>query len=138
MGRHRIHVSRAEHGFSGGPRWADPYYCEWSVVVGDRIRRLRKAREWSLRELASHVERPGGRPCSAGYLSRIERGWASAPLYVYLVVADALGVAPGRLLGPDDAEREVDQAEEMLLAVLQKLEMDPAEAVARLVREPQL
>jgi hypothetical protein len=84
------------------------------------------------------VERPGGRPYSAGYLSRIERGWASAPLYVYLVVADALGVAPGRLLGPDDAEREVDQAEEMLLAVLQKLELDPAEAVARLVREPQL
>jgi transcriptional regulator with XRE-family HTH domain len=136
MGRHRVDVRRNEHGYGGGPGWADPYYCDWAVVVGDRIRRLRKAREWSLAELARRVRRPVSTELlcsySAGYMSRIERGWASAPLYVYLTIAGVLEVDPWKLLGPDDAQREVQQPEHTLLEVLRRLEIEPAEAIARL------
>ena len=121
-----------EHGFPGGPRWSDPYYCEWAVVVGDRVRRLRKARALTLVELARLVERPQGGNYSAGYISRLERGWGTAPLYTYLAIADVLEVPPGRLLGPDDAEKQVTDAELTLVIFTRRLRLTPAEAIARI------
>lgn len=118
-------------GYQGGPRWADPYFCEWSVVVGDRIRRLRNTRGLTLVQLSRLVEKPGGGGYSPGYISRLERGWATAPLYVYLAIADVLQVAPGRLLGPDDAQREVTEAEMTLVKVARRLGLTPDEAIGR-------
>ncbi len=107
MGRHRLNVRSFDHGYRGGPRWSDPYHCEWSVVVGDRIRRLRNARSLTLGEMTDLVAKPDGDGrYSAGYLSRLERGNAGAPLYVYLAIAVAFDLSPGRLLGADDAERD--------------------------------
>src|SRR2546425_12466810 len=103
MGRHPTQVSSLATGYRGGPRWLDPYHREWAVVVGDRVRRLRRAADLTLHQLSGMVKKPEGGFYSAGYFSRLERGWAVAPLYVYLMVADALQVDPGRLLGPDDA-----------------------------------
>ena len=134
MGRHRINVRPLEIGYLGGPRHADPYYCEWAVVVGDRVRRLRKAEELSLDGLCRLIHRPDGGRYSAGHLSRLERGYASAPLYFHLLLADALGVDPGRLLGPDDAQREVAEAEMTLLLFLRTADIAPHEAIARLAR----
>jgi transcriptional regulator with XRE-family HTH domain len=130
MGRHPTNVSSFWR--PGGPRWADPYYREWAVVVGDRIRRLRQDRGWSLAELRAQVWKPEGGHYSAGYFSRLERGWGSAPLYVYIVVAEALGVDPGVLLGPDEVQRDHTPAEGVLLRFLERAEIDPEEAIARL------
>ena len=131
-GRHRIHARRTEQGYWGGPRWPDPTYCEWAVVVGDRVRRLRRARDMTLISFAHTVYRPDGGHYSAGYFSRLERGWASAPMYVYLAVADALGVEPGALLGSDDVEKDVSDAEMTMVRCLRRLRIAPDEALVRL------
>jgi transcriptional regulator with XRE-family HTH domain len=102
------------------------------VVVGDRIRRLRQARGWALHELARRVRKHEGGHYSAGYFSRLERGWASAPLYVYLVIAGALEVEPGVLLGPDEVQRELAPEEAVLLRLLRRSGIEPGDAIARL------
>lgn len=135
MGRHKIYVNGLSHGF-GGPRWSDPYHCEWSIVVGDRIRRLRNRRGLTLKGLCELVTKPEGGHYSIGYLSRLERGWASAPLYLYLALADALGVEAGRLLGPDDAARSVSEAEMTLVRYMRRLDLSP-DAVLASIAHPQ-
>jgi len=47
-------------------------------------------------------------------------------------VADALDVEPGRLLGPDEAQREVSGAEMALVDLVRRLGLSPAEAIVRL------
>ena len=131
-GKGAVYVRGVATGYKGGPGWADPYHCEWSIVVGDRVRRLRRARGWTLYDLRHAVAKPEGGRYSVSTISRLERGWASAPLYVYLAVADALGVEPGRLLGPDDAEREVTEGEMTMLRVLRRTRIHPHEALVRL------
>lgn len=134
MGRHPTRVSSLQTGYRGGPRWNDRYHCEWSTVVGDRVRRLRNGRGLSLVQLADLVEKPEGGSYSAGYFSRLERGWASAPLYVYLAIAVVLEVDPGRLLGSDDAQKPITEAEMTLVRFLREADMAPHEALARFVR----
>ena len=134
MGRHRTHWQR--YWRPGGPRWSDPYYAEWGVVVGDRVRRLRQDRDWRLQDLAFQVEKPEGGCYSAGYFSRLERGWTSAPLLVYLRIAEAFEVEPGKLLGPDDVQREVSAEESVLLDFLAGSGIPPGEAIARLAAQP--
>jgi hypothetical protein len=79
-------------------------------------------------------QRPDGGHYSPGFLSRLERGWASPPLWVYIVLAERFDVAPGRLLGPDDVAMEISEAEVTLLRLLRRLRIEPDEAIARLVR----
>lgn len=102
------------------------------MVVGERIRRLRRDREMSLVRLADAVEKPGGGTYSAGYFSRIERGWASAPLWVYIATATALDVKPWRLLGPEEVQKEVTDAELTLIQFLRRKGLAPHEALVRL------
>lgn len=90
---------RRPYKYPRGP--ADPYYCEWGMVVGGRIRRRRREREMTLQDLTEEIHRPEGGRHSIGYLSRLERGSASAPLYTYVAIAEALDVDAGLLLGPD-------------------------------------
>ncbi|CAA9498402.1 MAG: hypothetical protein AVDCRST_MAG45-1134 [uncultured Solirubrobacterales bacterium] len=132
--RSGIYVSGLAHGYRGVPRWRDPYHCEWSIIVGDRVRRIRRAKDLTLRNVSDLLYRPYGGQYSVASLSRLERGWASSPLYVYLAVADVLEVEPGRLMGPDDAERPVSEPEAALLSLLRRAEMTPDEAIARLFR----
>ena len=96
MPRYQTNVSSVRR--KDGPRWSDPYYLEWAIVVGDRIRRLRRERDWSLVDLARRVTKPEGGYYSAGHFSRLERGWASAPVYaeqrLLLRVLDEAGIEP--------------------------------------------
>ena len=131
MGRHQTNVGMLPGSYDGA-RWGNGYRCEWAAVIGDRIRRLRKERDWSLRHLAVAVSKPEGGHYSAGYFSRLERGWASAPLYAYLAIADALEVAPGILLGADEATKEVSAQQRVLLDFLEAAGIGPGEALARL------
>lgn len=110
MGRHRIFFGTEARGRIT-PGWVRPYYTDWSGVIGGRVRRLRQARGLTLVELAGQLDRPGGHGYSGDFLSRLERGWGSAPVHVYLNLAEVLGVDPGRLLGPDDCQMDASEAE---------------------------
>jgi transcriptional regulator with XRE-family HTH domain len=134
MGRNRLHSPSMQRAYRGGNSSMDPYWCDWAAVVGDRVRRLRQARNMRLIDLAIAVWKPEGGHYNPGYFSRLERGWASAPLYVYLAVADALGVDAGVLLGPDAASLEVNDAEATLLGCLRSLGIAPHEAIAALMK----
>jgi transcriptional regulator with XRE-family HTH domain len=130
MTRRPFRFDPARDGYrSAGP---DPYWCDWGVVVGNRIRRLRQARDMVLNDLCQVVDKPDGGRYTPGFFSRLERGWASGPLATYVNVADAFEVEPGRLLGPDDVQREVTEAEMTLLSVLRRMGLRPDEVIARL------
>jgi hypothetical protein len=47
-------------------------------------------------------------------------------------VAEALEVEPGRLLGPDDVQLEISEAEMTLVDLVRRIRISPAEAIARL------
>ena len=135
MGRHQT-LDGPTRGRRDGPRWSDPYFCEWSQVVGGRVRRLRLDRGWSLSDLAERVRKPEGGAYTGGYFSRLERGWASAPLYVYLAIAETLEVDPGKLLGEDEVGRETTASERALLGFVEAAGLAPEQAIVRLAGLP--
>jgi transcriptional regulator with XRE-family HTH domain len=134
MGKRRYRFDPLRSGYPRSMGRQDPYHCEWGVIVGDRIRRLRRDRDMTLYELCAAVDKPDGGHYTAGFFSRLERGWASGPLVTYVEVAAQFGIEPGRLLGPDDAQREVTQAEMTLISVLRQMRLPPDEAIVRLAR----
>ena len=105
-------------------------------MVGDRIRRLRRDRDLTLVELSWKVEKPNGKTFSPGHISKIERGWANAPLSTYLAIAAGLEVAVWRLLGPEEVQKEVTDAELTLIQFLRHVDLPPHEALARLAGAP--
>jgi transcriptional regulator with XRE-family HTH domain len=101
-------------------------------VVGGRIRRLRRQRAMTLHALGSSIGKDEGRKpgyYSGGFISRLERGRASAPLYVYLAIADVLEVDAGALLGPESVAMDVTEAETVLLRWLRATGTEPHEAI---------
>jgi transcriptional regulator with XRE-family HTH domain len=114
---------RAPKGAAG---WIDHQRCDWTIVVGDRVRRLRRDRGMTLVQLGTAAG------FSPGYVSKIERGWANAPLSAYLALAGGLEVAPWRLLGPEEVQKEVTDGELTLIQYLRHVELAPHEALARL------
>jgi transcriptional regulator with XRE-family HTH domain len=103
---------------------------EWSEVVGGRVRKLREERGWFLWQLAERVVRPDGARYSIATFSRLERGAAGSPFYVYLQLARALDIAPGRLLGEDSAVLPAGESELTLLRTLRIMGVSPPEALA--------
>jgi transcriptional regulator with XRE-family HTH domain len=130
MGRHLTSIRSVG---DPGPEWSRRYRCEWGEVVGGRVRRLRVAHGLTLAQMAGSFQRPDGGHYSPGFLSRLERGWASPPLWVYVVLAERFGVEAGRLLGPDHVATEFGEAELTLLRLARRLRIEPDEAIARLV-----
>jgi transcriptional regulator with XRE-family HTH domain len=146
MGRHRINYDwlwnsgREVKSFRGEDidtlhRWELMYRTPYSEMVGARIKRARSARELTQGQLLERVERPRGGTYSTGLLSRIEKGHASSPLYVYLHVAKALELEPGRLMGSDETQKPISEAEMTLVRFLRHLGQAPDEAIARLARD---
>jgi transcriptional regulator with XRE-family HTH domain len=131
MGRHQTRVSGI--GLGDGDGWSKWYRLEWGEVVGHRIRRLRQARGWKIRDLQERVAKPQGGSYSGGYFSRVERGWTSPPMYVYIRIAEALEIPPGQLLGVEEFDREYSREQVLLLEVVERLGLAPDEAIARLV-----
>ncbi len=116
-----------------GPAWGSRYRMEWAQVVGRRVRALRQQREMTIHELAQEIERADGRPYSASFVSRLERGWASPPLFAYIVLARHFDVAPGELLGSEGVERPISDAELTMVRVVRNLLLSPEEAIVRLM-----
>ncbi|MEX2195172.1 MAG: helix-turn-helix transcriptional regulator [Thermoleophilaceae bacterium] len=122
------------HGaFRGGEFPFDKRYLEVAVVVGDRIRRLRLDRDVTLIDLARRVRKPAGGGYSASYFSRLERGWANAPLYTYHQIARALEVDPWILFASDEARHDPNPGEVLLLRFLRRAGIAPDDALARIV-----
>jgi transcriptional regulator with XRE-family HTH domain len=96
------------------------------------VRALRQHAGLTIVDLAAEIRRADGRPYSASFVSRLERGWASPPLYVYCLLAARFEVAPGELLGSEGVERAVDDAELTLVRVVRRLGLAPEDAIARL------
>lgn len=68
-------------------------------LIGDRVRRLRVARGWSLR----HLARMTG--LNQSYLSKLEAGKVQSPgANAIARLAEAFGVAAGALLGGEEAQ----------------------------------
>ncbi len=105
------------------------------ALVGGRIRDLREAAGLPMHELLRKVKHPRGHQYSVGFLSRLERGFANPPLHAYILLAEALAVEPGRLLGPEPAEDAPTQDELVLLAAVREARISVAEALARLIGE---
>jgi transcriptional regulator with XRE-family HTH domain len=117
-------------------RWEHFYRTPYTELIGSRLRRLREGRGLSQHQVRHSVKRPRGGPYSQSLISRLERGYANAPVYVYTHFAEAFDLAPEVLLGPDDALKPVSEAEMMLLRVLRRLSISPDEALARLTASP--
>jgi transcriptional regulator with XRE-family HTH domain len=74
------------------------------VVVGQRIRELRRTRAMSLEAVAARTD------LSIGFLSQIERGLSSPSLRVLATLADVLGVGIAGLFGAKDKVSAVPDA----------------------------
>jgi transcriptional regulator with XRE-family HTH domain len=110
-------------------------WSPWTALVGGRIRSLRKRRGLTLAELVQRVEIRGVKPrFGIGYLSEIERGRGTCPMCIYEAVANALGVPPWVLLGPDEIDKPFSDAEIVLLRTLARLGITPDEAIARIAK----
>jgi len=109
---------------------------DYTELVGLRVRRMRQARGWTQRELLARIARPRGGRYSSGLLSRVENGYANPPVFVYVHVAEALRTPPESLMGQEDLQRPVAEAELTLIQFLRAVGMEPHEALARLVPEP--
>jgi len=119
-----------------GPVWASRYRSEWGQVVGRRVRVLRQQRGLLIWQLAEMLYRADGKHYSASFVSRLERGWASAPLWAYIRLAVIFEVTPGALLGENGVERVVSDAELTMVRVARRLELPPEEAIARITADP--
>ena len=109
---------------------------DYTELVGLRVRRMRQARDWTQRELLARISWPRGGRYSSGLLTRVENGYANPPIFVYVHVAEALETEPEVLMGHEDLQRPVAEAELRLLRYLRAVGMEPHEALARLSPEP--
>ena len=121
MGRHRLNYSSANDGRRGAldlrnreiPTTPEMLLAtEYSRLIGARVRRLRNELGLTQVQTVDLVEHPRGGRYSPGLLSRIERGWANAPLFVYLHIAEVLGIDAGQLLGSETVDDVVAAAKE--------------------------
>ncbi|MBA2420003.1 MAG: helix-turn-helix transcriptional regulator [Thermoleophilaceae bacterium] len=135
MGRHQIDLPANRATAPEDSVWASRYRCEWGQVVGGRVRRLRAQAGLYLHDLPRMARRADGGFYSASFFSRLERGWASPPLFVYIALADAFDLHPGRLLGVDEAQKQVSDAELTVVRLIRRMNLAPEEAIERLVGE---
>ncbi len=106
----------------------------YSYMLGLRLKRLREGRGLSQAHVGRATRRPNGSFYSQGFVSRIEGGYANAPLHAYTDLADFYEIDAARLMGPAETEKPVGDAEMTLLRFLRRLGISPDEAMARLAR----
>lgn len=136
MGRLRTNLGATSN--TDGPAWNAAYRLDWGLVVGARLKRLRTARDLRLVDSGRLVPKPGGGTYGATFMFRLERGWTTPSLYVYIRLAEQLGVQPGRLLGEEGFEREHTPEQELILRFVEHLGINDEEALARLARPSDL
>jgi transcriptional regulator with XRE-family HTH domain len=106
----------------------------YTELVGLRLKRLRQSKGLSQDAARRGVRRPNGVPYSQGLISRIEKGYGNSPLYVYIHFAEVYEVDPGRVMGSDEAQKPISEAEMTLIRFLRRVGVSPDDAIARLAR----
>lgn len=119
---------------SGPDQWELLYRTPYTVMVGGRLRRVRETLKLTQEQALARARRPNGRTYSQGFLSRIEAGYANPPLYAYVHLAEAYELEPGRILGSDEAQKPITEAEMTVLKFLRRARISPDEALVRLAR----
>jgi transcriptional regulator with XRE-family HTH domain len=116
-------------------RWEMLHKTPYTVMVGLRLRRIREGRRLTQQHVADNTRKPRGNGYySQGLLSRIEGGYANAPLYSYIDFADFYELDPARVMGPEEADKPVDEAEMTLIKFLRRTGISVDEAIAQLAR----
>jgi transcriptional regulator with XRE-family HTH domain len=119
----------------GGERWERLHKTPYTRMIGLRLKRIREGRHLTQQHVADNTRKPRGNGFySQGLLSRIEAGYANAPLYTYIDFANFYELDPARVMGPEDAEKPVDDAEMTLIKFLRNMGISVDEAIARLAR----
>ena len=145
IGRHRLHYHWLFYsgarvmGYRGrksraAEQWELLYRTPYTVMVGGRLRGIRETRKLTQRQALARTRRPNGGTYSQGFLSRIEAGYANAPLYAYVHLSKAYELEPGRILGSDEAQKPITEAEMTVVKFLRRARISPDEALARLAR----
>ncbi|HEY7267605.1 MAG TPA: helix-turn-helix transcriptional regulator [Solirubrobacterales bacterium] len=106
----------------------------YTELVGLRLKRLRQSKGLSQDAARRGVRRPNGVPYSQGLISRIEKGYGNSPLYVYIHFAEVYEVDPGRVMGSDEAQKPISEAEMTLIRFLRRVGVSADDAIARLAR----
>lgn len=116
-----------------GERWEMLHKTGYTLMIGRRLKRIREGRRLTQKYVADRTRKPRGNGVySQGLLSRIEAGYANAPLYTYIDFAEFYELDPARVMGPEDAEKPVDEAEMALIKFLRRAGISVDEAIARL------
>ncbi len=110
------------------------YRTPYTEMVGARLRRLRQARGLTQMQARQRVRRPRGGTYSQGFMSRVEKGYANAPLYAYVHLAEAYEIEPGRLMGSDETQKPITEAEMTLIRFLRRVGVTPDAVLERVVR----
>jgi len=108
------------------------FRADYTELVGMRLRRLRQARGCSQQQTVDRVRQPRGGKYSSALLSRIEQGYANPPIYVYIHLAEVFEVAPERLLGAEDLQQPISEAEMTVIRFLRSAGIAPHDALAGL------
>ncbi len=96
------------------------------MLVGERIRYLRKKRGWTLQQLADHIG------LSQSLISMLERGEKEGSVQTLAKIADAFSISQGLLQEPSvDLEKLTEISE--ILENLSRLPPDQVEAVRQMV-----
>ena len=102
------------------------YPKEEVMLVGERIRYLRKKRGWTLQQLADHIG------LSQSLISMLERGEKEGSVQTLAKIADAFSISQGLLQEPSvDLEKLTEISE--ILENLSRLPPDQVEAVRQMV-----
>ncbi len=118
-----------------GERWERLHKTGYTLMIGRRFKRIREGRQLTQQYVADRTRKPRGNGFySQGFLSRIEAGYANAPLYAYIDFAEFYDLDPARMMGPEDAEKPVDEAEMALIKFLRRAGISIDEAIARLAK----
>jgi transcriptional regulator with XRE-family HTH domain len=119
----------------GGEPWERLHKTPYTLMIGLRLKRIREGRHLTQQAVADNTRKPRGNGFySQGLLSRLEAGYANAPLYAYIDFANFYELDPARVMGPEDAEKPVDEAEMTLIKVLRHMGISVDEAIARLAK----
>ncbi len=81
---------------NGPERWEMLHKTGYTLMIGRRLKRIREGRHLTQMQVADRTRRPKGGTYSQGLLSRIEAGYANAPLYTYIDFANFYELDPGR------------------------------------------
>ena len=115
-------------------RWQRLHKSPYTRMIGLRFKRVREGRHLTQSKVIEVARKPNGGFYSQGFLSRIEAGYANAPLFSYVDFANAYELDPARMMGPEEADKPVGEAEMALIGFLRRLGISPDEALVRIVR----